>query len=481
MPPPLKVANASAFWGDQPDAASRLVAQQPGLDFVTLDYLAEVSLSIMAIQRAKDPSAGYARDFVEVVRSLAPFWLAGGRTRIVTNAGGLDPLACGRACRDVLRAAKVPELKIAVVTGDDVLPHLRASSDDGQPSTEEGSVSPRGESGVCALTDDKSDFGNLETGAPLAEIAGRLGTANAYVGATGIADALRAGADIVITGRVADPSLTVGPCLAHFGWAIDDYERIAGATVAGHLIECGTQVCGGFSTDWLTLPHPDNIGFPIAEIAADGSCVLTKPPDTGGAVSVQTVKEQLLYEIGDPGNYLSPDATVSFLSLRVAPAGGDRVRVFGAKGGPPPPTYKVSATYRDGYKAHGMLTVFGHDAVKKARHAGEALLARLRAAGGGYRETLVECLGTGASVRGIASRMSDTHLLETVLRISVAAAGKEPVERFTKEIAPLVTCGPQGVTGYATGRPKVLPIFGYWPCLIDRRRVPVQWEMLGRS
>lgn len=290
---------------------------------------------------------------------------------------------------------------------------------------------------------------------------------------------LRAGADIVITGRTADPSLTVAPCLAHFGWKPTDYDRIAGATVAGHLIECGTQVCGGFSTDWLTLPHSDEIGFPIAEISADGSCVITKARASGGAVTLQTVKEQLLYEIGDPGNYLSPDAAVSFLALRLEEAAADRVRITGATGRPPPENYKVSATYRDGYRAHGLLTVFGHDAVKKARHAGEGLLRKLAARGCDFRETLVECLGTGASVRGLASRMSDTHLVETVLRVSVAADTKAPVERFTKEIAPLITSGPQGVTGYATGRPKVLPIFGYWPCLIDRRLVKSKISLLN--
>lgn len=463
MPRPLKIANASAFWGDQPGASARLVAAQTDLDYLTLDYLAEVSLSIMAIQRAKDPTAGFARDFVDVVISLAPFWLAGGTTKIVTNAGGLDPAACARACREALRAAKLPQLKIAIVTGDDVLPNVGAAL---RPGSDPSRAKPA------------PAFQNLETNAPLASIADRLVTANAYLGAEAIADALRAGADIVITGRVADPSLTVGPCVAHFGWKTTDYDRLAGATVAGHLIECGTQACGGFSTDWLDLPLPQDIGFPVAEVSADGSCVITKPAFTGGAVTIKTVKEQLLYEIGDPGNYLSPDVTVSFLTLRVAQLAADRVGVSGATGRPPPPGYKVSATYRDGYKAHGQLTVFGHDAVKKARHAGEALLTRLRDGGCEFRETLVECLGTGASVRGIVSRMSDTHLVETVLRVSVAADTKPPVERFTREIAPLVTCGPQGITGYASGRPKTLPIFGYWPCLIDRSLVNPRWEFV---
>ena len=459
MPTPIKIANASGFWGDQPEAAARLVAEQPNLDFLTLDYLAEVSLSIMAIVRAKDPRAGYARDFVEVVRSLAPFWLAGGATKVVTNAGGLDPESCGRACREILEAAGLGRLRVAVVTGDDVLPILGSALGRELDRSQDKSVLPA------------DTFANLETGAALSTVADRLVTANAYIGAAPLADALRAGADIVITGRTADPSLTVAPCVAHFGWSPTDYDRLAGATIAGHLIECGTQASGGFSTDWLELPDVTDIGFPVVEIAEDGSFVLTKPAGTGGAVTLQTVKEQLLYEIGDPANYLSPDVTVSFLTLRLEQAGPDRVRVAGATGRPPPPTYKVSATYRDGFKAHGLLTVFGHDAVKKARHAGASILQRLTDRGCTFRETLVECLGTGASVRGIVSRMSDTHLVETVLRVSVAADTKEPVARFTREIAPLVTCGPQGVTGYATGRPKVLPIFGYWPCLIDRSLV----------
>lgn len=473
MPHLLKVANACAFWGDQPDAAARLVAEQPDIDYVTLDYLAEVSLSIMAAMRAKDPNAGYARDFLEVLESLAPFWLAGGKTKVVTNAGGLDPLACGRAAREILSAARLRHLKIAVVTGDDVLLQLRSSLGSAQRAChvirDTNSAPGAARSG---------EFSNLETGAALDTVAERLVTANAYLGAAAIAEAIRAGADIVITGRVADPSLTVAPCLAEFGWNATDYDRIAGGTIAGHLIECGTQVCGGFSTDWLDLPTAADIGFPIAEISDDGSCIITKPAGTGGAVTMQTVKEQLLYEIGDPGHYLSPDVTASFLTLRVDGVGADRVRVSGATGSPPPPKLKVSATYRDGYRAHGMLTVLGVNAAAKARRAGEVVLQKLAARGCAFRETLIECLGTGASVPGVVSLRAPADAIETVLRLSVAADSREPIERFTREIAPLVTCGPQGLTGYAAGRPKVLPIFGYWPCLIDRDAVKPQWAML---
>lgn len=455
MARPLKIANASGFWGDQPDAAARLLRAQPDLDVITLDYLAEVSLSIMAIQRAKDPAAGYARDFLDVVQSLAGFWTAGSRVRIVTNAGGLDPLACGKATRALLDRAGLARLRIAVIAGDDVLEHLQRNS--------EGS------------------FQNLETGEPLHTISERLVTANAYVGAEAVAAAFGNGADIVIAGRVADPSLTVGPCWAHFGWKSDQYDPLAGATVAGHLIECGTQACGGFSTDWLELPLQDDIGYPIAEVDADGSCVLTKPGGTGGAVTVNTVREQLLYEIGDPGRYLSPDVTVSFLTLSVAQKGTDRVQINGATGSPAPESLKVSATYRNGYRAHGMLTVFGHEAARKAQRAGEVILQKLERNGVRFRETRIECIGSGASVcPGVlpARKIQTEEAREVVLRISVAGEAREPVERFTREIAALVTCGPQGVTGYATGRPKVLPIFGYWPCLIPPDRVAMETRWL---
>jgi hypothetical protein len=452
MRSPLKIANASGFWGDQPGAAARLLAQQPDIDYLTLDYLAEVSLSIMAIARMKDPRSGYARDFVEVVKSLVPFWTQGAKTRVVTNAGGLDPQSCGEAVKAVLASAGLDRLKVAVVAGDDVLTLVKAATG--------------------------NEFANSETGEALALVSNKVVTANAYAGAGSITEALRAGADIVVTGRVADPSLTVGPCWAHFDWSESDFDRLAGATVAGHLLECGTQAAGGFSTDWLSLPDNFDIGFPIVEMSEDGACVLTKPAGTGGAVTLQTVKEQLLYEIGDPASYLSPDVSVSFLTLAVESAGRDRVRISGATGRPPPTTYKVSATYQHGYKAHGMLTIYGYRAVAKARAAGEGLLRRLRESGCGFRETLVECLGTGASVGGLGRRVREDDLIETVLRISVAADDEAPVRRFTREIAPLVTCGPQGVTGYASGRPKVMPVFGYWPCLIPRELVNPTWRML---
>lgn len=448
----IRIGNAQAFWGDSPSAPARLVEQQPNLDYLTLDYLAEVSMSIMAIQREKDPSAGYARDFLDVVKSLAPFWLKGSRVKVVTNAGGLNPLACAEACKKIVEELGCPHIKIGVITGDDVLPFFKNLSD--------------------------STFGgNLDSGESISKIKPHLMTANAYLGAKSISSAILAGADIVITGRVADPSLTVGPCAAHFGWSWEDYDSLAGATVAGHLIECGTQVTGGIFTNWLDIKDPFNIGFPVAEISADGSCTITKPLNTGGLVNIPVVKEQLLYEIGDPNAYLSPDVTVSFLALKLSEIGKDRVHITGAKGLPPPPSYKVSATYRDGFRTEGMLTIFGQHAEKKARLCGEIILKRLCQLGFDIQNSSIECLGINGVAPGIIHPKHDS--LECILRISLSDSRYEALECFTKELASLVTSGPQGVTGYISGRPHIRPVFGYWPTLIEVNHVFPKFQMLN--
>ena len=451
----LRIGNAGAFWGDRLGAAAELAAQCPDLDYLTLDYLAEVSMSILARQREHNPGAGYAADFVEVVESLSvPLARRSGRLGIVTNAGGLNPRGCAEACRRVLSAAGCRGMHIGIVSGDDVLDQLR-----------EGRGSANG-------------FANLESGRQVEAVRDSLVTANAYLGAEAIAEALQRGADIVVTGRVADPSLTVGPCIHHFGWSWSDFDRLAGATVAGHLIECGTQVTGGISTHWLDMPDPANIGYPVAEVDADGGCVITKAAGTGGRVELRTVKEQLLYEIGDPDCYISPDVVVSFLELSVKECGVDRVRVEGARGRPPTGTYKVSATYRTGYRASGMLTVFGRDAVSKARRCALVVAQRLRRDGYEPLHWQAECLGAGDVIPGVLTGGKSTSGLETVLRLSVADERREVVDRFTRELMPLITCGPQGITGYAEGRPRVHEVFGYWPCLIDRQSVAPRIEIM---
>lgn len=447
---PVKIGNGQGFWGDDEDAPIRLVKQQPDLDYLTLDYLAELSLSIMATQRQKDPSAGYARDFLSVVQRMIPLWKEGSTVKIVTNAGGLAPRRCGEAVHAILREAGLPAIRVGVVDGDDVLDQL-----------------------VEGPTRDL--YRHLEEGTALTEVADQLLFANAYIGAEGIVRALRQGAQIVVTGRVADPSLTVGPALYHFGWRLDAYDKIAGATVAGHLIECGAQMTGGFSTNWLDLPDPATIGFPVVEIQEEGWCIATKPEGTGGAVTSETVKEQLLYEIGDPSHYLSPDAIVSFADLSVIDMGNNRVSVRGAVGSPPPPHYKVNAAHANGYRAEGMVTIFGDKAEEKAKRCGKLVLDRLAHAGSFPKQSLIEVLGAGACAPGL---LPSPHLFEVVLRIAVADLSYELVHRFTKAIAPLVTSGPQGVTGYASGRPKVRPVVAYWPCLIERDRLAIQSSLI---
>jgi hypothetical protein len=450
----LKIANSQAFWGDQPDASSKLLSQQPDLDFLTLDYLSEVSLSIMASQRAKDPSAGYAKDFLEVVKSLIPFWEQGSQVKIVTNAGGLDPKKCAEACLSVLKDCKNRSLSVAVVYGDDVLELIKANP-------------------------DNLSFHHLETGDSIVSVIDRLTTANAYLGAKPITEALLLNADIVVTGRIADPSLTVGPCVYHFGWGWEDYDKIAQATVAGHLIECGTQVTGGIATDWLSIADPANLGFPFVEVDETGKFIITKPEKTSGSVNLAHVKEQLLYEIGDPSAYLSPDVTVSFLSLALEQVEANRVLVSGAKGRVPSPSYKVSATYRDGYRAEGTLAIFGRQCREKARRSGEIILERMQQAGYVPKRSLIECIGAGDVVPGIQGFQNEAKEgLECLLRISVADSRIEVLEYFSKQIAPLVTCGPQGTTGYISGRPHIRSVFGYWPCLIERAQITPKMELL---
>lgn len=446
MPDIVRIGNAQGFWGDAVDAPARLLREQPDLDYLTLDYLAEVSLSILAMQKDRDPSLGFARDFLDVVRDLAPYWAAKRGPRLIANSGGLNPTGCANATAEILKKAGCQGLKIGVVSGDDCLETLRDA--------------PVGE------------FANLDTGAGIEVVAPRLVTANAYLGAEPMVQALSAGAQIVITGRVADPSMVLAACRHAFNWSPSDWDRMAAGTIAGHLLECGTQVTGGISTDWLEIEEPARIGFPVLEVARDGALIVTKPAGTTGRVTPLVVKEQLLYEIADPGNYVSPDVVVSFLGLVVEDVGEDRVRVRGAIGQPATEFYKVSATYREGYRSNGSLTIFGRHAVRKARRAGVAVFEKLASLGITFDESLIECLGTGACVAGIpVGSVDEDALLETVLRLGVKDRRKEVVERFTRELAPLVTAGPQGTTGYAAGRPSVQPVFGYWPCLITKIRL----------
>jgi hypothetical protein len=437
----IRVANGAGFWGDNLDAPF-LLARDGQIDVLTLEYLAELTMAILSHLRSKDPKAGFVTDFPELVERLAPTLAERVGLRVVTNAGGLNPPACAACCGEILRAVGLGEIPIGVVTGDDVLGLIPTWIEDGV------------------------DLSHLETGAPIGGVISRLVAANVYLGARAIAEALHSGARFVVTGRCADASLTLGPAVAHFGWRWDEWNKLAGASAAGHLIECGAQATGGLWNGWTDIPDHAGIGYPIAELAADGSCAITKPNGTGGLVSVGTVTEQLLYEIDDPARYRTPDVDVDFTTVSITDGGKDHVAVRGATGRPPSDRLKVVAVYRDGWTASGMLAVVGRDAEAKARRAGAIVLDRVRNAGVRLADSLVECLGAGDVAPGVIPPAAPPF--EVVLRVTVRDQNRAAVERFCRELAPLVTSGPPGIVGYATGRPAPRPAFGYWPALVPR-------------
>jgi hypothetical protein len=450
----VRIGNGCGFWGDNVDAPVFL-AERGQLDYLTLEYLAELTMSILAVQQQRDASAGFATDFLDVLQRLAPVLKTQPSLKIVTNAGGMNPTGCASRARAILDQAGLSDRIVAAVSGDDLFPRLDQLLAGGQSLT------------------------NLDSGEPLASVRPRVVSANAYLGAGPIVAALGLAASVVITGRVADASLTVAPVVHEFGWSWDDWDRLAAATVAGHLIECGAQATGGLWCNWQEAPDLANVGYPIAEVERQGTVRITKPPGTGGRVNTETVAEQLLYEVGDPAAYLTPDVTADFTSVTLADAGSDRVAIQGSRGRPATPTYKVSVAYRDGFMASGTLTIFGSDAPAKARQCGEMILRRLERIGVRPEHHHIECLGVGDCVPGVSARRLDPP--EVMLRVSVRDPRRPVVERFTKEFAPLVTSGPPGVTGYTTGRPPVREVFAYWPALVDKSAVTPQVQLFPPS
>ena len=447
----VRIGNGCGFWGDNLDAPL-LLARDGRLDYLTLEYLAELTMSILALQKERDPEAGFAGDFLDVLQRLTPILAQQPQLKIITNAGGMNPAACARRARSILAHAGQPR-RIGIVSGDDLLPRL----DD--------------------LLAQGHAFTNLDTGEPLATVRQRVVSANAYLGAAPIAEALRQGAEVVITGRVADASLTVAPAVHAFGWKWDDWARLSGATVAGHLIECGAQATGGLSMRWDEAPDLANVGYPFVALRDDGGFVISKPDGSGGAVNLETVAEQLLYEVGDPAAYLTPDVVADFTSVRLQSAGRDRVEVSAARGKPATDTYKVSIAYRNGFQASGTLAILGPGAVAKAERSGAMLIQRLRRIGAAPERHLIEVLGAGACAPGVLKDAPEP--VEVVLRVTAHDARRDVVERFTKEFAPLVTSGPPGVTGYTSGRPPVREVFAYWPALVNKHAVTPHAEVLS--
>lgn len=437
------VANGQGFWGDSILGPVRLVREGP-LDYLTLDYLAEVTMSIMQKLRARNPTAGYATDFVRLIDRILPE-LVQKKIKVVCNAGGVNPHACKDALLAVAKKHGVKGLRIAVVEGDDVLARLDALLAAGE------------------------ELRNMDTGEPLSQVRPRVTSANVYLGAFPIAEGLAQGADIVLTGRGTDPGLVLGPLIHEFGWSREDYDLLAAGTVAGHIVECGAQCTGGNYTDWRAVPDMARIGYPLVEVRQDGGFHVTKHAGTGGLVTVDTVRHQLVYEMGDPRAYVGPDCLADFTSFRLAQDGKDRVRVSGVKGAPPTPTYKVSISYEDGWKSIGQLTLSGPDALAKAELCARIVWERLALDGFDYtpEERFEEFVGAGACHAGIPGGTSGDPP-EVVLRMGVKGQDRERVDRFGTELVPLVTSGPPGVTGFAGGRPKATEIIGFWPALVRK-------------
>jgi len=440
----IRIASGQGFWGDLLTAPFDQVTRGP-VDYMMMDYLAEVTMSIMQKQKRKDPSLGYARDLVPLMESILPV-ISDKNIRVITNGGGVNPLACRDAVFEVARRLGIKGLKIGVVLGDDILAGLDDLARKGIP------------------------LDNMETGEKLSGVKGGVMSANVYFGAWPVVEALGQGAQIVITGRTTDTGLTLAPMIHEFGWGEQDWDKLAAGTVAGHILECGGQASGGnFSADWQSVPDLAHIGFPIAEAMPSSEIVITKHSGTGGLVSLQTVKEQLLYEIGDPKNYITPDCIADFTSIELADDGTDRVRVTGVRGRPSTEFYKVSMSYLDGYTAIGTLTYAWPDALEKAQAADRILRTRLSDIGLSFEEVRSEFVGYN-SCHGPLST-SDGELNEVVLRIGVRGKSSADVQRFGMELAPLILTGPPAVTGFAGGRPKPSEVIAYWPALIPKSAI----------
>ncbi len=450
----IRIANGQGFWGDWLDAPRRLIEGGP-IDYLVLDYLSEITMSILEKQRRRDPTGGYAGDIVGLAATLMPRLISDGIT-IVTNAGGVNPMACAKAILRRCGEEGVHGATVAVVSGDDISGRI------------DGMIA-RG-----------IRFDDLDTGRPIEEIRADLLSAHVYIGGFPLAEALSTGARVVIAGRSTDTALTLAPMIHEFGWGERDWDRLAAGTIAGHIVECGAQCTGGnCSLDWQSIPDMANIGFPIVEAEADGSFVITKHPRTGGRVTVATVKEQLLYELGDPAAYLTPDCRADFTSLRLRQDGPDRVAVTGVCGGPRPATLKTSLTYAAGYQAVGTLVYSWPQAAEKARAAAAVVRTRLADLGLEFQEVHSEVLGAGAC-HGPAAAPSASPP-EVVLRMGVRAASREQVERFSREMVPLVLNGPPTATGFGEGRPRVRQVVAHHASLLPREEIRTAVEVLGSS
>lgn len=452
MPRTIRIGCGAGFWGDSPEGPRQLV-RSGAIDYLVMDYLAEITMSILARMKAKRGDLGYATDFVSAVMKPLAQDIAAKRIKVVTNAGGVNPQACREALLAVFHELGV-DLKIAVVNGDDLYSQaakLRAA-----------------------------DTREMFSDAPMPET---MASINAYLGAFPIAEALRMGADIVITGRVVDSAVVLGPLIHEFGWTAEDYDLLSSGSLAGHVIECGAQATGGIFTDWRSVQGWADMGFPIAECQADGTFEITKPDGTGGLVSPGTVGEQIVYEVGDPTAYILPDVTADWSHVQLEQVAPDRVRVSGARGTAPTATLKVSATYADGYRSVATMMIAGRDAAAKAHATGQAILARVsrlmaEAGFGDFQDTSLEVLGAEANY-GSQARAAQAR--EVVLKVAVRHLSKEALQIFGREIYPAATAMAQGLTGFAGGRPEPQPVIRLFSFLAAKADVPISVTMSERE
>lgn len=449
----IRIASGQGFWGDLIDAPYHQVTKGP-VDYLVMDYLAEVTMSILQKQKNKNPELGYARDIPDLMKRILPISKEK-NIKVITNGGGVNPLSCANVVFKVANELGIKNLKIGIVLGDNILERLDE---------------------IIAAG---AELKNMETGEPITSIKDKLLSANVYFGAFPIVEALQFGADIVITGRTTDTGLTLAPMIYEFGWGKNDYDKLSAGTVAGHILECGAQSSGGnFLGDWKSIPNMAEIGFPIAEAYPNGEVIITKHENTGGRVSFETVAEQLLYEIGDPKFYITPDCIADFTSIKLEDLGNDRVKVYDIKGLPETEFYKVSCSYADGYSASATLTYSWPEALTKAKAADQILRKRLANLNLSFDEIRTEFIGYNACHGPLARQIPEDDINEIMLRVAVRSHDYYSVERFGKEIVPLILTGPPSVTGFAGGRPKPSEVVAYWPALIPKKLVQPKVEII---
>ena len=442
----IKIASGQGFWGDLIDAPFHQVTKG-NIDYLVMDYLAEVTMSILQKQKNKNPKLGFAKDIPELMKRILPVCIEK-KIKIITNGGGVNPISCAESIIEVAKNIGINKLKIAVVLGDDIKDRVDELVSLG-----------------CSLN-------NMETNQSIIPIKEKLLSANVYFGAMPIVEGLKLGADIVITGRTTDTGLTLAPMIYEFGWDKENYDLMSSGTVAGHILECGAQSSGGnFMGDWQSIPNMAEIGFPIAEAYPNGEFIITKHSGTGGRVSFETVAEQLLYEIGNPEDYITPDCVADFTSIQLEDLGNDRVRVYNIKGKKATEFFKVSCSYSSGYSASATLTYSWPQALTKAKFADSILRKRLENLNLNFEEIRTEFIGYNSCHGPLSKKIDESLINEIMLRVAVRSQDYNSIERFGKEIAPLILTGPPSVTGFAGGRPKPSDVVAYWPALIPKKYI----------